>query len=274
MKVLIPTNFSPYAEFALGLAKHFGSKMPVEWHAINVVKAHDDSMIHDDENVISQACVEETFPELESKKQELANWSSSLPGEVVNFVASGEVVNQISAYIRKYEIDLVIMGTPGAFGAKNLLEGSTAEKIMRVAGVPVLSVKCDRSDLNFSKLILASDFKEIKQDNLDVLKAIQAVYNSEIYLLNVITKKSFQTTRELKKSMNEYAKANGLQNFSCHTYADVSIEEGVAHFADDQQIDLISIGNHGYTGLKFLFKARTSEGIVNHLYKPVLSFKL
>lgn len=273
MKVLIPTNFSPYADFALSLAAKMGEKMPFEWHVIYVEKAPDDSML-DEERVISKACADAGSLDLQEKVEQLKAWSKPLPGDIVNYVAAGDALNQIQAYIRKFEIDFVIMGTPGAFGAKNFLKGSIAEKIMRVAGIPVLSVKCDRADLDFSRLILAGDFLNPKQENLDVLKAIQGVYNSEINLLNVITKKSFQTTRMLKKNMREFAEINGLDRVKYHTYADVSVEEGVAHFADDENIDLISIGNHGYTGIEFLLKGGTSEGIVNHLYKPVLTFKI
>lgn len=273
MRVLIPTNFSPYADFALNLAAKMAEKMPIEWHIIHVEKAPDDSMI-DEDRVVSKACADAGSLELSQKVEQLKKWSSILPGTVINYVAAGDVLNQIQTYIRKFDIDFVIMGTPGVFGAKNFLKGSSAEKIMRIAGVPVLSVKCDRSDLDFKRIILANDFKDPKQENLAVLKALQAVYNSEIHLLNVITKKSFQTTRELKKNMQEFAALNALENVKFHTYADVTVEEGVAHFADDEGIDLITIGNHGYTGLQFLLKGGTSEGIVNHLYKPVLSFKI
>lgn len=273
MKALIPTNFSVYADFALELAKHMGKKMPMEWHVVYVEKAPDDSMI-DEQRVISKACADAGSVELEGKVEQLKKWSQDLPGTVIPYVGYGDVLNQLQAYIRKFNIDLVVMGTPGAFGAKNLFQGSLAEKVMRVAPTPVLSVKCDRSDLDFSNIILAGDFVNPVEQNLDVLKAIQAVYSSEIHLLNVITKKSFQTTRTLRKNMREFATINGLDNVHYHTYADASIEEGVAHFADDENIDLITIGTHGYTGIQFLLKGGTSEGIVNHLYKPVLTFKI
>jgi hypothetical protein len=46
----------------------------------------------------------------------------------------------ISAMVEKQAIDLIVMGTHGRRGAKQLLLGSTAEEILRWAKTPLLMV--------------------------------------------------------------------------------------------------------------------------------------
>jgi nucleotide-binding universal stress UspA family protein len=55
-------------------------------------------------------------------------------------VVLGDVVDEILSYIQNEEIDLVIMGTHGRKGLKHVLLGSVADRIIKMAQVPVLTI--------------------------------------------------------------------------------------------------------------------------------------
>jgi len=61
--------------------------------------------------------------------------------EVSTRVVIGHVVDEILSAITTEQVDLVVMGTHGRTGLSKLMVGSVAEKIVRHATVPVLTVR-------------------------------------------------------------------------------------------------------------------------------------
>jgi nucleotide-binding universal stress UspA family protein len=55
-------------------------------------------------------------------------------------IAQGEVPDVLAALVRKYTIDLIVIGTGGRSGFTKLLLGSVAEEVFRKAECPVLTV--------------------------------------------------------------------------------------------------------------------------------------
>ena len=59
---------------------------------------------------------------------------------VVRAVIVGQPVRDIIDYAKTHRIDLIVIGTHGYTGLSRLLLGSVAEKIVRLATCPVLTV--------------------------------------------------------------------------------------------------------------------------------------
>ena len=55
-------------------------------------------------------------------------------------IEQGEVPEVLSKLVRKYDIDLIVIGTGGRKGLEKLLLGSVAEEVFRNAECPVLTV--------------------------------------------------------------------------------------------------------------------------------------
>ncbi len=54
----------------------------------------------------------------------------------------GHAADEIVRYAQEHAIDLIVMGTHGREGMSRVLLGSVAEKVVRRAGCPVLTVHC------------------------------------------------------------------------------------------------------------------------------------
>lgn len=61
-------------------------------------------------------------------------------------VAAGSPYRQILKYVEDSGIDLIVMGTHGRRGIDRYLLGSVAEKVVRTAGCPVLTVRSLESE--------------------------------------------------------------------------------------------------------------------------------
>ena len=53
----------------------------------------------------------------------------------------GDVCESIAAFVKKNDIDLIVMGSHGRSGVSRLLVGSVTESVMRKASVPVLTLR-------------------------------------------------------------------------------------------------------------------------------------
>jgi len=138
--ILFPSNFSPVADaardYAVALADQFRAKL----HLIHVVPL---SLISPRPATPWVTLENEMNMRVEVASQRLqhaldANWIES--GRATHLTVVGFEVEEILNYARAHEIDLIVMGTHGRRGVSHFLLGSVAEKLVRMAECPVLTV--------------------------------------------------------------------------------------------------------------------------------------
>jgi nucleotide-binding universal stress UspA family protein len=140
-RILIPTDFSEYSQqalkYAVALAQGFKAKLFV---------------MHVWEHpVLSAPPAEiETYPPLlmteEKKSQEeaLNRLTADLIRQGIDaqpVFVTGRTYMEIVDKAKELEVDLITLATHGRTGLSHLVFGSTAEKIIRLAPCPVLTVK-------------------------------------------------------------------------------------------------------------------------------------
>jgi nucleotide-binding universal stress UspA family protein len=77
----------------------------------------------------------------------LADAKLRFGGQPVTAVEVGSPVEQILQYADDKNIDLIVVGTQGHRGLSRLILGSVAEKLVRLAKCPVLTVHADQSEI-------------------------------------------------------------------------------------------------------------------------------
>lgn len=139
-RILFPTDFSEPAKeaqlYAMALADRFGAELHL-LHVVPIVIPFPDAA---SPYVLPE---KEMAIQVESAKQHLINavdpdWARS--HVVVQTAVMGLAVDEILSYTKDNEIDLIVVGTHGHTGLTRLLIGSVAEKLVRVATCPVLTV--------------------------------------------------------------------------------------------------------------------------------------
>ncbi|QDT65543.1 universal stress protein [Calycomorphotria hydatis] len=139
-RILLPTDFSPYshvaAEHAFQLAGCFGAEL----HLLHVIQ--DPVMMYPDV-ALSVPPPMIDVRELESSAQKSLD-RISIPEHIsctARTVRHGPEFLEIVRYAKENEIDMIVMGTHGRSGLSHALMGSVAEKVVRKAPCPVLTVR-------------------------------------------------------------------------------------------------------------------------------------
>ncbi|AEN05940.1 universal stress protein [Halolamina sp.] len=133
--IVVATDGSASVERAVGVALDLAQRFDAEVHALSVV----------DESEISsspEAVREQLRVGLEEQGQNaVADVAARATREVETAVRVGRPANEISAYAREVDADVVATGTRGRHGENRFLIGSVAERVVRTCPVPVLTVR-------------------------------------------------------------------------------------------------------------------------------------
>lgn len=136
-RILVPTDFSEPADAALTYALALAAKLGA---TVSLVHVFDDPAgIHSGEYVPMPADMRaEILADLRRRLAEVAvkRGHSELNPQVL----VGPTARSIVEGARDSKADLIVMGTHGRHGMAHLLLGSVAERVVRTAACPVLTV--------------------------------------------------------------------------------------------------------------------------------------
>ena len=140
-KILVPIDFSNYSKNALRYAVNFAKKFDSKIYLIYVVEP----VIYPSDFSMGQV----TFPiadlEMTERAKEelngLAKAEISTDIFVETLIKTGKPFVEINETAHELDIDLIIIATHGHTGMEHLLFGSTAEKVVRKAPCPVLTLR-------------------------------------------------------------------------------------------------------------------------------------
>ncbi len=141
-RILIPTDFSEFGQHAIAYGCELAQRFDAELHVLHVVQ--DAFPLVPEAGMLTVSHVEYINQLIESSGQmleQLPDSEKSASQNVVRAVEVGTPFVEIVRYAREQEIDLIVLGTHGRTGLVHMLMGSVAEKVVRKAPCPVLTVR-------------------------------------------------------------------------------------------------------------------------------------
>jgi len=273
LKILIPTDFSIQAEYAYLMVKKLAEKVNIDVHFLHVLNVPDTVTMDDKGNI--QTCGEIDVNYVEMQKQiavrQLSNLKSNYGNEINTHLVFGKTTDAIVSFSMKNNFNLIVMGTKGLWGIREIFSGTETQFVVRKSEVPVLSLMCDRSELSIRNILLVHDFMDETKEDLSLLRKIANSFGAKVHQLQMITKSDEAKIEQLKILMNQHAAEHGINNFENHFLLETDIENGVVHFNQMHEMDIVCIGTHGRSNF---FHKGPSEKLINHLFKPIISFHL
>lgn len=271
--ILIPTNLDEFGEFAYSIASQLAAKMNASITLLSVIESNPSAILDDNGNLIDdgESDYSDLYNERDQRKEALIEWAKDKT--LVNSMHSavGNVNQVILSFIENNDIELVVMGTRGIWDWKDKMVGSHTEYIANHSRIPVLSLKCDRSNLTIKEFLFVSDFHQKEKLNFTLVNEIAAAFDAKIIML-YINRDNSESQETILSNMQNCATVNEFKNFEFQIYNDKSIEHGVSRFCQERNIDLIILGSSQQKGIASLFKNSVSKDIVNHLFHPVITF--
>jgi nucleotide-binding universal stress UspA family protein len=273
-KILIPTDFSKYADEAIEVGAQIAKKNNSEIVLIHMLElpTHMNDAVSDETSIpeimLFKRKAEETLKSIKNR--------SYLAGiKVTEVVRLDGAYKGINNYIKQNtDFDLIVMGSHGASGINEILVGSNTEKVVRQSEVPVLVIKNKLENFKATNIIFASDFSnEIKKPFKKVIE-LAKIFESKLNLVMICTPNTFKSTSAARKIINEFVSEFDMPEYSFETYNESNIEKGIINYSNEKNGDIIAFCTHGRTALNHFFTGSISEDLVNHSSKPVLTFRI
>ena len=293
-KILCPLDFSKCSKVALKAAIDLANKTRSQLHLFHAILMYEnDSYKPDDrlpDNIFSYELIEEI------SNQKLKNVAEDHASDEVNIVTASSrafsAAEEIVNYAEENKIDLILMGTHGRTAINHLLLGSVAERVIRMAKCPVMTIRKDSKNLAPHQKILAPvDFSEHSKLALRYALEIARIYRSEIALLHVIEQQIhpsfyltgktsiFEIDSDLKQratdAMQSFRKELGNEEIqTSYLLAEGTAYHEIVECAKKENFGLLVIATQGLRGLKHFLIGSTTEKVIRHAEIPVLTVKL
>jgi universal stress protein A len=141
-RILAPTDFSPHSQravrYACALAEKFGAELHLVHVLSEIIPAGPDPLLMP---VMPPQFYEENEGRAKETLQQILDPAWGRPASVATAVRWGSPVEAVVDYAREEEIELVVIATHGRTGLSHVLLGSVAERIVREAPCPVLTIR-------------------------------------------------------------------------------------------------------------------------------------
>ena len=290
-KILVPVDFSEHSRRALEEAIVFAKTFGAELHLLHCYQLHPTGV--EPYGIVTP----ETFVHdlRMAAFQRLSEWRDKVIAHgirVQEHITAHYPPAEIVAMAERLGIDLIVMGTRGLSGFKHVLFGSVAERTIRTAPCPVLTVGHGGVDdlREIHKILVPVDFSEHSKRALDEAIGLAKVFHAELHLLHcyqitpgaispygiaVPETYEYEVRTAVEKRLSEWRDKARAQKVTAqeHITAHYPPEEIVA-MAERLGIDLIVMGTRGLSGFKHVLLGSVAERTIRLAPCPVLTLKI
>ncbi|MBL6448852.1 universal stress protein [Fulvivirga sp. 29W222] len=268
-KILVPTDFSKYAGYATDFALALATIEKAHVHFLHVVEYPSGAMV-DAMGMMVPVPADLDFVNVlkENSLKKMEALIRELELEATYDVQIGSPSVVIQEAIQDKSIDLVVMGTRGASGLKEIFIGSNAEKVVRNSLCPVITIHEEAEATEIENIVFASDLREESDELMQKLKHLQKAFHAHLHIVKIDTGGHADEEDELA-SMEEIVSKYKFRNYTLNVYKNKHEDEGILAFGKSVNADLIALGTHGRTGLPHFLTGSVAENLVNHARCPI-----
>jgi nucleotide-binding universal stress UspA family protein len=278
--ILVPTDGSDCAQAAVGYAADLATRYDAKVHALCVA----------DSRVLENAPgYDRVKDDLEAAAERTCN-DLSVSGVPIEQAVRADVPHKaILRYATEQDIDLIVMGTHGRTGVERFLLGSVTEKVVRLADVPVLTVKATETGTvtyPYTDILVPTDGSTGAEAAVGPAIDVASTYDARIHAYSVIdtiamgvdvrSTAALDALEESAQSAVEFVEARATD--ASVSAVETAIEHGspyrgIRSYVEDHDIDLVVMGTHGRSGIERYLLGSVTEKTVRTSPAPVMTVR-
>lgn len=206
--VFFPTDFSKNAQialpFAAEIAARTGSKL-ILFHASQSAMDFAPNFEEAKKEAIKNA--EKEFEKLINELKEDDTYSDL---EIATILQSGHPTVGLMEKSKEYDCGIIVMGTKGATGDRNVIFGSVASSVINKSRIPVLAIPTGSKFDDFNHITFTTDYHEGDLEALMKTVTFAKLFESDIKVMHVAEEQNmlsdikFKGFRQLVKEEVDY----------------------------------------------------------------------
>ena len=257
-KILVPTDFSENAENALEYAIEVANILDATIHLVHAFKftnkigafpaAQDEVRLETIEKL--KALVKKHHPKLSNPKN-----------KIIYHITRKKPIEGLKYFIKKYHIDLVVMGTKGASGLKGAIWGSIASQLISKVNKPIIAIPKGYNHAKLDKILLS-----IENTNFDDSKILLPLVTLAAKMKASITTFNLVKPLSISDDGDDYETSDLLLEISddFHQSYEKDLKSSIMNYINGHEIDMLCMikKDRGFVS-NMLHASKTKQVIFN-----------
>jgi nucleotide-binding universal stress UspA family protein len=293
-RILFATDFSRWAQ----RAEEYACALACSWRAsLTVLSVAEFPPGLNPDYIVNQQYLADLLKHASAQLVDLKDRAERRGIAVTTRMATGIPSEEVISAARGEDSDLIVVGTRGKTGLAHILLGSTAERVIRGAPCPVLSVRTDSADLEdervlarpvrLERILVPVDFSDCSLDALEYAVVVAQQAKASLMLLHVLEPVSYgldftlshmRTREHVRESWTKRLK----ELTSSHQHSHVAMEfqlrgglpaDSILDSAQTLPCDLIVMGTHGRRGISHTISGSVAEAVLRKSHCPVIAVR-
>ncbi|MAR21766.1 MAG: hypothetical protein CMD25_07490 [Flavobacteriales bacterium] len=274
-KILIPIDFSNQSMYALTQACNIAQIKNSKVYILSVIEEQNkiSSLFLDDQTDILQNKVKSKLNQISEEMH------SKYHIDVEVMVSKGNVYNQIINVSKMISTDLIVMGTTGSpkEGFKKFI-GSNAERVVRLAQCPVITIKGQNLKNGCKNIILPLDLEKETREKITYAIEYARYWDATVRLVSVLLDDNQHNKNVLIKNINQAERFIKNAGVSCSAELvsgdkKLTLGDFVFNYARESDGDLIMIMTKKEELSLSQNISVTARYIINNSEIPVMSIR-
>lgn len=236
-QIIFPTDFSENAKKALPYAAEIAYQADSE---LILFHASQDAMyLSPNFDEARKQTIEKTSNQFDQLINELQEDERFKDLSISTALQLGQPVTALLEFIRESNAGLIVMGTKGDTGNRNIVLGSVATSVIKKSNVPTLTVPPQSSFNDLKKISFATDFKENDLVALEQTIKLAKLNNSTIDVLHVNEERGLQDDLKCRGFRNLIENETDYEDINFHEIQEDDFFPGAADYITEHQPSLM-----------------------------------
>jgi len=284
MKILVPTDFSDLSLKAIKVANKYAAIFDGK---ISLMHSHIPITELDEPYAIGMSS--KIYQDYEEIEESIRKKLNSISDEHVDNDYKGDMLVHIGNPAQSIvevakDYDVIILSTHGRTGFSRFLLGSVAEKVLRMAKIPVMVVENESDVGDFDKILVTTDFSDNAAAAYPKTLELAKKTGGTVDILHILsfdqfeddeTDPSIKKIREQRMKLieKEYFHELGDRVKSYTLISDDSPHEAILKYTKSTPYNIIIMSSVGKTGINYLMMGSTTANVVRHVKSAVMSVR-
>lgn len=189
---------------------------------------------------------------------------------ITTILQSGHPTASLMEQVNEHKCGLIVMGTKGARGSRNVIFGSVTSGVIHKAGVPILAVPAGSDLDDFKNIIYTTDYHDGDLEALQQLTEIARLFDSQIRVIHVAEKRDLKSEIEFRGFRELVEQHVDYQKMDYHIEYNKDFFSFMSEYLIDNPESVLVMVRHKKTFWESLFEKNHSREMAFYSEVPLL----